>query len=116
MNVQETMEEIKHFAGLAVHFDRQGNANAAAYYYMEASRLIISASEQEELKNLQSKALEYKQRSEELLSLAAQKDTETVFEKKVSLVQIVFFHIENIFQIFLPKNLGASMEMSFYYR
>ena len=52
MNVQETMEEIKHFASLAVHFDRQGNANAAAYYYMEASRLIVSGSEKEELKTI----------------------------------------------------------------
>ena len=87
MNVPEIMEEIGHFAGLAVHFDRQGNANAAAYYYMEASRLIVSGSEKEELKNLQSKALEYKQRSEELLSLAVQKDKETAFEKKVGLLQ-----------------------------
>ena len=95
MNVPEILEEIRHFAGLAVHFDRQGNANAAAYYYMEASRLIVSGSEKEELKNLQSKALEYKQRSEELLSLAVQKDKETAFEKKVGL---------------LPKNV------SLYYR
>lgn len=84
MNVQELVDQIKHFAGLAVHFDRQGNANAAAYYYMEASQLITSAPDQEELKNFQSKGLEYKHRSEQLSLLSSKQENETILEKKVS--------------------------------
>ena len=89
MSAQESMEKIKHFAGLAVHFDRQGNANAAAYYYLEASRLITSESDKEELKPLHSKALEYKQRSEELSLLASKEENVIEPENRVS-CKIVF--------------------------
>ena len=88
MSAQELMEEIKHFAGLAVHFDREGNVAAAAYYYLEASRLITSASDKEELKNLQPKALEYKQRSEQLSSWATKQENERLPEERVSSIFI----------------------------
>ena len=54
------VEQIKHFAGLAVHFDREGNSDAAAYYYMETSYLIDSESNQDELKLFKGKSEEYK--------------------------------------------------------
>ena len=89
MSAQESIEKIKHFAGLAVHFDRQGNANAAAYYYLEASQLITSESDKEELKPLLSKALEYKQRSEELSLLASIQENVIVPDNRVS-CKIIF--------------------------
>ena len=84
MSLQELIEQVKHFAGLAVHFDTQGNGAAAAYYYMETSFLIDSAPDQEELKVFRSKAVDYKKRAEELLSLASKKADDLVSEIKVS--------------------------------
>ena len=84
MNCQELIEQIKHFAGLAVHFDRQGNYDAAAYYYMETSYLIDSETDQEDLKIFYAKSLEYKKRAEELLSWASKKAKEAASQGKVS--------------------------------
>ena len=85
MSFQQLIEQIKHFAGMAVHFDTQGNANAAAYYYMQTSFLIDSAPDQEELKVFRDKAVEYKNRADSLASAAAEKANEFVCETKVSL-------------------------------
>ena len=84
MSFQQLIEQIKHFAGLAVHFDRQGNIDAAAYYYMETSYLIDSAPDQDELKIFRGKAIEYKKRAEELLSWSSKKAKESASEGKVS--------------------------------
>ena len=84
MSCQELIDQIKHFAGLAVHFDRQGNSDAAAYYYMETSYLIDSQTDQEELKIFYGKSLEYKKRAEELLSWASKKAQESASQGKVS--------------------------------
>ena len=82
MSHQELVEQIKHYAGLAVHFDREGNSDAAAYYYMETSYLIDSESNQDELKLFKGKSDEYKKRAEELLSWASKKAKESACEGK----------------------------------
>ena len=89
MSFQQVIDQIKHFAGLAVHFDRQGNIDAATYYYMETSFLIDSAPDQEELKIFRGKAAEYKKRAEELL-LASKKANESSIGGKVSFYLIVY--------------------------
>ena len=84
MSFQQVIDQIKHFAGLAVHFDRQGNIDAATYYYMETSFLIDSAPNQEELKLFRDKAIVYKKRAEELLSMPS-KVPDTTLQEKVSI-------------------------------
>ena len=84
MSCQELIDQIKHFAGMAVHFDRQGNSDAAAYYYLETSYLIDSETDQEELKSFYGKSVEYKKRAEELLSSASKKAKEAASQAKVS--------------------------------
>ena len=83
MDFPELIEQIKHFASLAVNFDRLGNSEAAAYYYMETSFLIDSAPDPEELKIFRVKAVEYKNRAEELLSCVAKKAGELACNVKV---------------------------------
>ena len=83
MSLDQLTEQIRHFAGLAVHFDRLGNFEAAAYYYMQTSFLIDSAPNQEELKLFRDKAVVYKKRAEELLSMPS-KVPDTALQEKVS--------------------------------
>ena len=84
MSHDQLTEQIRHFAGLAVHFDRLGNFEAAAYYYMQTGFLIDSAPNQEELKLFRDKAIVYKKRAEELLTMPS-KVPDTTLQDKVSI-------------------------------